>query len=41
MSAKGTANPVGGTGDFYVMFAGALVNTANGAEDGGFVSTGF
>ena len=41
MSAKGGAVAIGGTGDFYVMFAGALVNTAAGNQAEGFVSTGF
>jgi hypothetical protein len=42
MSAKGGATAIGGTGDFYVMFAGALVNTVTSpAEATGFVSTGF
>lgn len=45
MSAKGGATAIGGTGDFYVMFAGALVNTIGsptaGAGGTGYNSAGF
>jgi len=42
MSEKTKATAIAGTGDFYVMFAGALVNTITSPDSStGFVSAGF
>lgn len=41
MAVKGTSNAHGGTGDFYVMFAGALTNFATGLVGTGFTAGSF